>query len=224
MARESKDQSILVTWAIVLATGFFLVVLVDVWQGRYALQVREKRPETHLAAAERAMNTNNFSGAMMHWEEARKRAPEDPQVFKVLGDIHYNLKAWQKAHDAYRQALAFGSPAPGVRTNLLWVLVELGKYQDAVDFGRRCIAEGINDPDVYRRMAEACFRGKRFADSIEYYEQALRGFPNDLYLMEHLRQACQIAGVYARAKTLEAEIAQLQATMTALEGRHADGK
>jgi len=220
----ARDKSILATWATLLITGFVFIALIDVWQGRYALQARDKRPETHLSAAERAMNANNFAGAMMHWEEAHKRAPEDAQVYKVLGDIHYNLKAWQKAHDAYRRALDLGSPAPGVRTNLLWVLVELGQYQDALEFGRKCVNEGMNDPDVYRRMAEACFRGKRFTESIDYYDKALLGFPNDLYLMEHLRQACQITGEYGRAKKLEAQIAQLQASMTALEGKHADGK
>jgi tetratricopeptide (TPR) repeat protein len=135
-------------------------------------------------------------------------------VYKVLGDIYYNSKQWAKAEQAYQKAIELKSTSPGVRVNMLWCFVEQGKYLQAIQYGKACIANGDETPEFYRRTAEACFRGKRFADSIPLYEHALKGFANDLYLMEHLRQASQVIGDYARAKRLERDIAQLQGAMT----------
>lgn len=208
------NKPVIATWAAVLLAIAALVAAIGIWQAKYAGELKYSRPETYLTAAEKAMNSGDFDTAMRYWEEGQKRAPDNPYAYKVLGDIHYNSKQWAKAEEAYRKALELKSRSTGVRTNLLWCLVELGKYSQAVQYGKECIANGDETPEFYRRTAEACFRGKRFSDSVPLYENALKGFPNDLYLMEHLRQACQVIGDYGRAKRLEKEIAQLQGTMT----------
>jgi tetratricopeptide (TPR) repeat protein len=215
---NNHGRRILVAWAVVLGLAAALTAAGNVATAWYAAHVRDQRPETYIAEAEKLMNRGDMPGAFQQWEEAHRRGPNLPEVHKVLGDIHYNLQHWDQALTAYRKALALGSPSVGARMNILWALVELGRYPEALAFARDCVAAGVTDPELYRRTAEACFRGKMFMDAVEFYETALTHYPNDLYLMERLRLTYQAIGDDPKAKAMETAIVQVQATLSRVRG------
>ena len=204
---------VMLLWTTLLVVLGVFTVAINVAMARYAGRDRERRPETYIARAEAAMNERDYTAALRHWEQAHERGPKDDLVFKVLGDIHYNLQHWTDALDAYKTAIELGSDALGVRMNALWSLVELKRYTEALEFGKLCIGEGITDPDLYRRTAEACFRGGMFAEAIPLYEVAVEGYGNDLYLMEHLCQAYKRVGRTQDAARLTKQIVQLESAL-----------
>jgi len=209
---------ILAAWAVGLGGLAGLTVWGNVAMARYGAHVRDRRPETHIALAVEAAEKGNFHDALAHWRDARDRAPKRPDVHKVLGDFQFELTHYELALRAYKEALECGSISPGVRLNALWCLVQLERYQEALAFGRLCVQEGMTDPDLYRRMGEACFRAKMFAEAIPLYNKALDGYPNNLYLMEHLRQAYQGARQPKRAKDMAARIVALENSLGVVKG------
>lgn len=215
MTPASQRGSLLVMllWAIMLVVLGAFAVSVNVAMARYAARERERRPETYIALAEQAKNQRDYGAALRHWEQARKRGPEDPVVYKVLGDIHYDLQHWTEALKAYKSSIEFGSDARGVRMNALWSMVELERYTEALEFGMLCMHKGVVGPDLYRRTAEACFRGGMFEEAIPLYETAVEGYGDDLYLMGRLRQAYSEVGRTQDAARLRGQIVQLESAL-----------
>ncbi|NIA12928.1 MAG: tetratricopeptide repeat protein [Nitrospiraceae bacterium] len=212
-ASNKGSLLIMLLWAAMLVVLGAFTVAVNIAMARYAERERERRPETYIALAEAAMNEHDYGAALRHWEQARLRGPEDPFVYKVLGDIHYNLQHWKEALKAYKTSIELGSDAQGVRMNALWSMVELKRYTEALEFGKLCIDDGIIDPDLYRRTAEACFRGGMFEEAIPLYEMAMETYGDDLYLMEHLRQAYEQVGRTQDAARLSKQIVQLESAL-----------
>jgi len=215
---HTPPRLILAGWAMGLCALAVLTAWVNVRLVRYGAYARDRRPETHIALVLQAAEEGDYRRALNHWRDARDRAPERPDVHKVLGDLQFELKHYELARRAYRDALDRGSTSPGVRLNALWCLVQLERYQEALAFGRLCMQEGMADPDLYRRTAEACLRGKMFAEAIPLYEKALEAYPNNLYLMEHLRRACLGAGEERKAEDLADRIAVLEDSLGMAKG------
>ena len=215
---HTQARLILAGWAVGLCVLAALTIWGNVTMARYGAHVRDRRPETHIALAVEAAEKGDYSGALGHWRDARDRAPKRPDVHKVLGDLQFELKHYEPARRAYEEALECGSTSPGVRLNALWCLVQLERYEEALAFGRLCMQEGMTDPDLYRRTGEACFRGKMFAEAIPLYEKALEGYPNNPYLMEHLRQAYVGVGERKKAKDMAARIVALENSLGMIKG------
>lgn len=215
---QRRVRLILTGWAVGLCGLAALTVWGNVALARYGAHVRDRRPETHIALAVEAVEKGDFRSALDHWRDARDRAPKRPDVHKVLGDFQFELNHYEVALRAYKEALECGSSSAGVRLNALWCLVQLERYQEALAFGRLCMQEGMTTPDLYRRMGEACFRGEMFAEAIPLYEKALEGYPDNLYLMEHLQQAYARAGQRKRTKEMAARIAALDNSLGMVKG------
>lgn len=217
-APRKASLAFVLSWLSAIMIGAALLAGANMAMARYACYDRDRRPETYISLSETAMNQGDFAAALRFWEEAFDRAPESPLVHKVRGDIHYNQNQWRDALAAYQKALEFGSTAKGVRMNALWCLVELKRYTKALEFGRLCMKEGLDDADLYRRTAEACFRGGMHAEAIPLFEKALQGYSDDLFLMEHLRQAYRAVGREEEAEKLAQKIVQLEAKSTTARG------
>ena len=131
----------------------------------------------------------------------------------MLGGIRFAQKRWQEAIDIYRRAVERGSKALDVRVHTVWALIELKRYDEAAWYGKDALAKGYSHRAMHRYVAEALFRARRLPDSIPHLERALLGFPNDLYLMDHLRQAYTAAGRSEDAKAMTARIADVESSL-----------
>ena len=164
--RNPRARRTLVVWGVLLAFVFALTVTANIAMARYAREAREQRPETYLEMAEVLLNQGTFERALETWQEAYTRAPNSPYVQRVLGDIHYTAQHWEESLRAYERAMALGSRDRGIYVNMLWSLVQLGRYREALNFANLCIDDGIAGPELYRRTSEACFRGGMMKESI----------------------------------------------------------
>lgn len=209
MGREMypHPRRVLAVW-----TGALLLAAAAVYAANTALirrvdVMREQSPWKYLAAAEQLRAQNDWVGAIRMLEEAARRDPHSPLPHERAGFLYYEQgKQWTKALEAFRNALARGSTDPQVRGKAIWCLIHLEHYDAAAELGKKCIEEGDPAPYYPRYVAEAYRHAGKDAESIPYFEQALQGFPNDLYLMERLLQAHRNVGNAAKAEALEQRI------------------
>ncbi len=230
MERRSlkNPRTALRTWAGLLALLACAIAAGEYAAMRHGLALRAARPDMYLEEAVARLNAGDFPGALVAWQQAEERGPNDPAVYKVKGDIHHRMaeagkaprrvENWKKAVVAYEKALRLGSKAPGVRMNLLACHLNLEQYDAVVAAGRRFLDEGATDPAYYRFIATACFRRGRFVEAVPYLRAALEGFPNDLYLMGLLKQTYEKTGQAAKAGEMDVQIRDVESRLNTLSG------
>ncbi|MCX5759627.1 MAG: tetratricopeptide repeat protein [Candidatus Hydrogenedentes bacterium] len=193
--------------AVVFAEGVTFSLQVH---GRH---MREKDYRTYLTKAIAFLSQNSYADALVQAEEAIRRAPERPEPYIMAGHVHYRLKNWERAISAYETAVAKGSEDEGARLNTTWALVELKRYDDAIAEAKKAMAAGFTSATFPRYLAEACWRAGRIADAIPFLEQSLNGFPNDLYLLDHLRQGYAAINQPAKAAEVQAKATDIEASL-----------
>lgn len=214
METTPHSRRILVLWGAALAVGFSAL-----WGSNLALpevieRVRAQDYRTFLVAADRAMKRNDLPTALDNLRRAFEIAgPNNPEPHKVAGDVYHHFHKWQEAVEAYRKAMTLGNRDPGPRLNAVWALVQLERYREAVAFGRAARDDGFGQPGLLRSIAEAYRRQGDPVAAIPFYEQALRGFPNDLYLMGQLVQAYDYAGLEEKAGKMRTRMDNVQSTV-----------
>lgn len=198
---------ILSLWAGALTIGLLLAAGQMYGLYQHAEALRAASPWSCLKTASRFEAQGNWSGALKMFEEAARRDPTSPIPYERAGLLYYNQqKQWEKALESFRNAIAHGSQDIDVRGKIMWCLIHLRQYDAAVEFGKACVAEGFRSPNFARYIAEAYRRAGKDAESIAYFEEALNGFPGDLYLMERLMQAYRTVGNKERADALQHQI------------------
>jgi len=203
-------------WSLLLAVVLVLTVVGNLLTIGYVKASRERDPRMYLEAADQLRRRHDITGALEQLDEAFRLAPNSPLAYKVSGDLHYQLKQWDRAVEAYKRAIELGSTDQGVRTNTVWSLIEMAQYEQAVEFGRLCIAQGYGHVTLVRYVGEAYFRAGDHAAAIPFLEKVLEKNPNDLYIMERLRQAYKATGNHEQAKATEVRIADIEATIDSL--------
>jgi tetratricopeptide (TPR) repeat protein len=204
----SKNPRLLFpVWAAILAAMLLAGIAYNLGLARYVANVRARDPGADLAAAARLIEQNDALGAFAHLAAAARKAPDSPELYRLRGDGYFHLKRWEEAFVAYQEAIRRGSRNESMRLKALNALLQLGRRQEAVDFGKRCLAEGFTYRTFPRYIAEAYRALGKHAESVPFYEAALKGYPNDLYLMEHLAQAYRLTGQGDKAEAMQRRIA-----------------
>jgi tetratricopeptide (TPR) repeat protein len=84
--------------------------------------------------------------------------PDNPQAWFVRGNIHRQVGAWQKAADDYRRVLELDPDRTQARRWLAAGLLEIGRYQDALEHAEILHKLQPEDPDLRVRLALCHFR------------------------------------------------------------------
>ena len=219
---ESKGQQPLVrderralrVWGLLLAVACALVVALNVGLARHARRMRDNDYRTYLAAATDLFQRDDLAGAIAQVQEALRKNPDAPEPHEMAGHVEYRLKHWDAAMAAYHRAIDKGSVDEGIRLNILWSLIELERHEEAAAFGEQCIAQGLKSPVFRRYIGEALFRAQAFSRAALFFEEALQGYPEDLYLLDHLQETYENIGETEKARAVAARIEDVQAVIT----------
>jgi tetratricopeptide (TPR) repeat protein len=186
-----KDpRRVLAKWGILLLAAAGLTVCGNLGLWREVGLLRAASPWTHLKVAERLQEDNRWLDAIHELEIAARHDPASPVAWERIGLIYAGqLQQWDKALQAFQEAIKRGSRTLDVRGKSMWCMIHLKRFDAAAEFGKACIQEGFDSPYFPRFIGEAYRRGGKYAEAIPYIEKALGGFPNDLYLMEQLADA-----------------------------------
>jgi len=208
----------LLVWACLVAAGFAAVHGIDRVILAYSERVRASDYMTYVAEAAHLADSGRVDDAFIPLRTALDLAPYAPEPHLMHGHLYYRRGQWEDALLAYHRALQLGTPEIGARLNAVWSSIQLGRYADAVALGEVSIKSGFDTPAMARLVAEAHFRAENFDKSIPYIQQALEGFPNDLYLWDHLAVAAQRTDNEALAQRARARIENIQSRLDAVAG------
>jgi len=209
----ANPRRLLLRWALAWSLGLALWLGYQLAVHQYVRHVRATSPWTYLRAAANLDANHDWMGALAMLEEAARRDPASPVPYERAGLLYYERgNLYEKALEQYREALQRGSKSVDVRGKIIWCLIHLKRYRAAAEFGEVCIKEGIDSPYFPRFVAEAYRRAEEHAAAIPYWEEALKRFPNDLYLLERLSQSYKAVGETGKAEGLRQRI-------EAIEGR-----
>ena len=120
------------------------------YQEALKLRPRWFLPQYAVGLAKKALGTPD---ALAAFEAATVQESGFLWSFKEMGDIHYGAQAWDRACDAYQNALPVGSLQPEMFFSYADAAVRAGRYSDAVQGFRKYILYGT-DPEKKAR-AEA---------------------------------------------------------------------
>ena len=197
-------------WGALLTAFFAAAVVANAALSRYVDQQRAADPRTYLREAERRISRNDMTGAFDQIQEATRRAPDSPEPYRIRGLLLFRLKRFQEAFNSFEQAIERGSRDEDMRLKAMNALMQMNRNEEAVAFGKKCLDAGYRYPTFPRYMAEIYRALGKPAEAVPYYEDALKGYPNDLFLMEHLAQAYRATGHADQAEPLERRIAETQ--------------
>lgn len=210
-SENARKRLLLWTVAVLLLLAF--TEAVNLGLRTFARERRANDYRTYLATASDLMNHYDYPAALAQVEEAKRRSANAPEPHALEGHIRYQLKQWNLAINEYKSAISQGSREEGVFLNLIWALIELSRYDEAAALGEKTIAAGFSVPALPRYTAEAYFRAGKKVEAIPFYEKALQGYPNDLYLLDHLRQSYRTANQPEKAKEMQTRIANIEASL-----------
>jgi len=217
MAGPSLDRArkTLLLWCAAVLLLLAFTEAINLGLRTFARERRANDYRTYLATANDLINRYDYPAALSQVAESKRRNSKAPEPYAIEGHIRYQLKQWNMAINEYKTAIAQGSREEGVFLNLIWALIELNRYDEAAALGEKTITAGFTVPALPRYTAEAYFRAGKKVEAIPFYEMALKGYPNDLYLLDHLRQAYRAANQLEKAKEMQARIADIEASLNA---------
>jgi tetratricopeptide (TPR) repeat protein len=168
---------------------------------------------------------NRHEQAVETFERAA-RFTEDPAIEQEAwtnkGVAHAELREWDAAIGAYREALAVGDEDPetvgptsdehaaSARTNMAYALWESGRSEQALEQAERAVELDPRSPQAWYNRGFFLLERGLAEDAVEAFDNALRlGFHNAEILEEKAR-ALEEAGEYERAEDVAEEASELR--------------
>jgi Flp pilus assembly protein TadD len=107
-----------------------------------------------------------------------QKSPDNPNLYRLLGDLYYNRKDYEGVRDAYEKSIALRLRDPHVLNNLAW-------------FYATCEVESLRNPErslklarlavelepsshIFDTLAESYFVNGMYQEAIEAAERALK--------------------------------------------------
>lgn len=205
-----RPRTVFALWGVLLAASCVLAVGANFTLAGHVQRLRAADPRTYLAEAERRIGRDDLDGAFEQIDQAIARAPSYAEAYRMRGLLLFRQKRFKEAFDAFQQAIDRGSRDEDMRIKAMNALMQMKQTRKALAFGKKCISEGYRYPTFPRYMAELSRTLGRPGDAAKYYEEALKGYPNDLFLMARLAQAYRTIGVPKKAEELERRITEAQ--------------
>lgn len=205
-------------WAAVIVLGFAGVQGVNQALLAYSEHVRANDYMTFVDEAAHLAESGRIEEAFVSLRRALELAPSAPEPHLLKGHLHYRNQQWEEALAAYRRALQHGTGEVGARLNAVWAMIQLGRYADAVALGEVSIRSGFDSPTMARFIGEALVRAEDYEAAVPYIEQALDGYPNDLYLWQQLADTARRLGDERRETRARDRIQAIQSRLDAVTG------
>jgi tetratricopeptide (TPR) repeat protein len=97
------------------------------------------------AAAQKKLGENDAAGAVRHLQRAVELAPQFSAAWNNLGTIAYQSRKYAEAERNFREAMKQDSTAFEPVVNLGGVLLNLGKYKEALEYNLQSVQDRPDD-------------------------------------------------------------------------------
>jgi tetratricopeptide (TPR) repeat protein len=118
------------------------------------LELNPNDARLHLQLGGNAYNTGKFQDAITHWEEVRKREPDNLLGLQNLAAAYQAVNRDDDAAAALQQALTI-KPTADIYNNLATLRFYQGHYQEAVPAFQKAVELGANHFDNWGNLGDA---------------------------------------------------------------------
>ncbi len=140
---------------------------------RKALDSNSQNDQALRGLAEAYENAGNLSGAESTYKEALTLHPNYWGAYHSLGLFYYRQSRYADAASMFQKEVQIAPDNYQSYTTLGGVAITLGDYRKAIEASQRSIDIRPN-PDAYSNLAYTYYLMRRFPDSINAQEQALK--------------------------------------------------
>ena len=128
----------------------------------------------HFGDTGERLNTHFFEKIL---QRAIERTPDDPNLYRILGDLYYSRKAYPQTIEAYKQTLMLSPENPQVLNNLAWLYAtcEDQRFRDPEEAVRlaETAANLAEEPHILDTLAESYYVSGDIDSAIIAAKQAL---------------------------------------------------
>jgi Zn-dependent protease with chaperone function len=130
--------------------------------------------QLNFGVAGQKIRTNFFEEIL---QKKIAQAPDDPQLYSLLGDLQYSRKAYRETAQAYERAIALAPEDVQVLNNLAWLYAtcedeSIRNPRRAVELARRAAALDPA-PHVLDTLAESYFANGELANAVHFARRAV---------------------------------------------------
>ncbi|MCP4641220.1 MAG: tetratricopeptide repeat protein [bacterium] len=203
-----------------MAVSFVVLVciLLDLALVEYAATLERDDPVAHYKQGLDYFARDELGMALKELNTAIACDRNRPDPYILRGTVYVRLKRWEEAADSYRTGIEMGHPDPRYRTNYLWCLIELERYEEAVAFGERSLDEGVSDPNVIRTTAVAASHMGDPKRARMHLEAALNEFPSDMWIMDSLLKLYRESGLQDEVADMESRMERAREGLAEMNG------
>ena len=130
-------------------------------QSRNRVSVRElsipKSALSEYESARQALSRRDVMAAVKHLKQAVELAPQFSAAWNHLGTIAYQSGQYAEAEADFRKALATEPDAYAPLVNLGGVLINLARWNEALEYNRRAVLANPQDPLANSQLGMAYF-------------------------------------------------------------------
>lgn len=145
------------------------------------LRILPDDKQARLGRARIFLAQRNYKPAEQEIRTVLKHTRSDAEADSLLADALIGQQRYQDAESILRR-LTEADPAPEHLRRLAYVLAELGRYQDAASYYRKCLLvrrdEGLLA--AWRNLGSKLRRLERNQEAYEIWQGLLRDFPDDV--------------------------------------------
>jgi Zn-dependent protease with chaperone function len=145
--------------------GVYAAAILTLAAGGYALNFGETGERLSAGFLERML------------EREIDRNPADPDLYRMLGDLHYERQRFPEARRAYERAVSLNPEAASALNNLAWLLTGadapgMREPERSLELARRA-AQVSDAAHVLDTLAEAYFVNEEFEEALRVGREAL---------------------------------------------------
>jgi tetratricopeptide (TPR) repeat protein len=145
--------------------------------------------------------SGGLEGALVAYEGISELRPEDPAVYRAIGDLRQGLDDPQGAEAAYRDAIRLGGPGDAAGPGLGLALQRQGRDDEAAEAYTAYLEARPADADARLALARVLARTGAFERAgLEYERAAGPSAEADTQLSDEIARAWMAAGEHQRAE------------------------
>ena len=114
-----------------------------------AIKVYPKKGNTYATLASLYIESNKLDLAEKTANDGQKNAPDNLYVLQVSADIAQKQGNLEKAVEYMEKALSVADEKGKLLRKLIYIFIDMGAFETAIEYSMKAIREYPNDPDIY---------------------------------------------------------------------------
>ncbi len=138
--------------------------------------------------------------ALPYFNQALRRNPGNARVIELVGQIHLEAKRFEKAEEAYKQAIKTGSAGPEAAYGLALALAKQNRLDEARGFFQEAIKERPDYAEAINDLGALYIQQGKIKDAIAAFRYGIQAAPDGDILYLNLGRTFAQLGQYDEAR------------------------